>query len=244
MLTCHRCNQSSGDSIDVSVRTGRDLKDIASGKRTTRVKFIAFDQTVSADLLMVENEWKVVALPAKSDPRAHQAMFEAFDRAEIEGISNWTFGIDFSLRHSPWHEAVGWLRVAYLYAFAALGYRFILRPELNLIREQFERPSDKIVPQVIKHVSRPLESDGFAFIHTPSEMRSVLVHLGPNLFFFPSFTSADTFYDRMAAQSEGIDTFEGVHFNLPRTRVFALDFAPQMLWLTVPLEERPPTFTW
>jgi hypothetical protein len=159
------------------------------------------------------------------------------------GSKDWQFSIELSVRHDPWREAVGWLRVAYLYAFATLGYNFILRPELNIIREQFQRPDDRVAPQALKHTGSPAGGDGLSFVYSPAELRGVVVRLGVNLFFFPAFVEASTFYERLAKYpSTGHQlTLSGTHLDLPKRPRFEFDYHPGSMLFTVPPEERSGT---
>lgn len=128
-----------------------------------------------------------------------------------------------------------------LYAFAALGYDFILRPELDVVRAQIQRPDERVVPEAMKHIGSATAEDGISFVYSPSELRGVVVRLGVNMFFFPAFIDASTFYERLSRYPPSGQslTFSGTHLELPKRPRFQFDYHPQSRWCTVPPDERP-----
>jgi hypothetical protein len=63
------------------------------------------------------------------------------------------------------------LRAAYLAFFAHLGYRFVLRPELDVVRERFLNPGSS--EPVRARMVRPERSDRRPIhINAPIELRS------------------------------------------------------------------------
>ena len=128
------------------------------------------------------------------------------ERLATAGSSDWQLRLSYTTRHNQWRDSVGRLRMAYLYVFALLGYNFILRPELNPIRKQFEHPDESVcVPKIMKHTGKSSAGDGISFVYGPAHLRSVLVRLGLNLFFFPGFAEADSFWDRLAGAAPSDD---------------------------------------
>jgi hypothetical protein len=244
VLTCGVCNNRSGHLLDAHIKTGRDLREIAQGKRDTRIRFGMDGHTITANALFRPGGIYITGVPENSDPHAHRSLFAKLNEVAATGSKDWKFSIELIVRHNPWREAVGWLRVAYLYAFAALGYNFILRPELNIIREQFQKPNDRIVPQAMKHTGSP-SGNGLSFVYSPTELRGIIVRLDVNLFFFPAYVEASTLYDRLASYpSTGQKlTMSGIHIDLPKRPLFEFDYHPSLMLLTVPPEERPPQLT-
>ena len=240
VLTCTTCNNTAGTMLDAHIRSGRDLHEIAAGTRDIPVRLTQFGQTVSARATFGPGKIAVHGLPQQSDPKAHQAWVEGLGEAARSGSTDWTIKLGFSIRHRESHEGVGWLRVAYLYTFAALGYNWMMRPCLEPIREQIRRPGETIARQVMKHVDKDPKSDGISLVHQPEELRSVLVRLGRNLFFFPEFEKAGDFYERLENAKGTGQTLHlsGTHIDLPRGPSFAFDHQPALMRLTLPPEER------
>jgi hypothetical protein len=240
LLTCRECNNSSGHLLDAHIRSGQDLKEMAEGRREVPIRLTQFGQTISAVATFGPGHISIAGLPKQSDPRAHEALFAELDRVAASGSRDWDVKITTSTRHSPQREGVGWLRVAYLYASAALGYQWVMRPELERIRDQFRRPDERLVPATMKHTDTATGGDGISFVYSPRELRSVLVRLDRNLFFFPNFNEASSFYDRLEAQQQSPATLkiEGVHIDLPTKPLFLFDHDPKLMILTVPLDKR------
>jgi hypothetical protein len=199
-----------------------------------------FGHTVNARANLGPGGILIRGLPEKSNPKAHKAWRDGLDEAVRTGSRDWNMQLRFSIRHSQMRESVGWLRVAYLYAFVALGYRFIMRPELERIRDQIRRPDESVARQVMKHVDPTSEPGGISFVHEPEDFRSILVRIGRNLFFFPEFDRAQDFYERLEkAKGTGQKlTLSGVHMDLPRQPTFAFDYEPALMLRTIPLLER------
>ena len=140
VLTCRECNNTSGSRLDSHIRAGRDLQEIAAGERTAAVGLKAFGHAINARATFPPDSILLTGVPEKSNPDAHRAFFEGLDAASASGSSDWSINLEFSTRHSERREGVGWLRAAYLYVFAALGYDFVMRPELNI--PDYQRSSD------------------------------------------------------------------------------------------------------
>ena len=240
VLTCRTCNNTSGHLLDSHIRSGQDLKEMTEGKREASIRLTQFGHTINALATFSPGGISIAGLPKHSDPKAHKALFDELERAAASGSTDWNITITMSSRHSPQREGVGWLRVGYLYAFASLGYQWVMRPELEPIREQFRKPDERLVPAVMKHTDAAPAGDGISFVHSPRELRSILVRLGKNLFFFPNFNEAADFYQRIAAQRQSSDTMriDGYHIDLPTKPLFAFDHDPRFMVLTVPPDER------
>jgi hypothetical protein len=240
LLTCQTCNNTSGHLLDAHIRSGQDLKEMAEGKREAPIQLTQFGHTINALATFSPGGLSIAGRPKHSDPKAHKALFEELDRVADSGSTDWDIKITMSSRHSPQREGVGWLRVAYLYASAALGYQWVMRPELDRIREQFRRPDEQLVPAVMKHTDAVSGGDGISFVYSPRDLRSILVRLRKNLFFFPNFNEAADFYERLAAQQQSSATvrIDGVHIDLPTKPLFLFDEDPTLMILTVPPTER------
>ena len=84
------------------------------------------------------------AVPAKRSPvSSASASLILFEKHAGDGSTGWEMNLQWSYRYDAWRESVGWLRAGYLYLFALLGHNYILREELNCVREQFASPGQK-----------------------------------------------------------------------------------------------------
>ena len=233
------CNNEAGCSLDSHIKSGRDLQDIRGGNKETWSSVTAFGHTIQAVTQFGPGGIVIKALPDHSDPAEHAGVFDKLRQLSSSGDTDWTFTVQFTRRYSQWLESVAWLRAAYLYVFAALGYRFIFRPELECVREQIRRPRELIVPEAMANYSTSL-GDGISFVYFPREIRSVVVRLGERAFFFPGLTEIPGFYQLLGAflKDHGNLKIEGLHIELPQWGRFEFDHRPESAWLTLPPEER------
>ena len=224
VLTCRACNNRHGSDLDSHLKAGRDLKEILEGTRETGGRLrIGEDRVTVRGTVFGENN-TIREVNGKSDPKAREAVKSFFENLAIGS----EFHFEFSLKYNEWRERVAWLRVAYLYLFALLGYTFILRKVMNPIREQFFHPDEKQVPQIIKIMTEPIPQDSIISISQPAELRSFSVKLQRWMFFFPGFVDSDSFYDRLAALPEkGSISVKGKPLPFPTEPMFLCDFQPE-----------------
>lgn len=232
VLTCPFCNHRSGQALDVNIKSGRDIREVAAGARDLPVDLTMFGNTISARMRVQQGKIEFAGVPEKSNPQAHRSLFENLDRSARTGSKDWQATVSYTIRHDPWLEAIGWLRVAYLFAFAALGYNFVLRSSLEIVRQQIQRPDERILPEAMKHAEEVI-GDSIAFVHTPHELHGILVSLGTNLFLFPGFSNSGDFYQRVRTFEIGSKTlqFAGLNMELPRARLFRFDYEPELMRL-------------
>ncbi|WP_244313440.1 hypothetical protein [Streptomyces zinciresistens] len=84
------------------------------------------------------------------------------------------------------HAELSWIRSAYLAAFAALGWRYILRPELQPIRDQIKNPETKILPRLSGfNPEAPTDRKGILLVESPNDLRGVFVTIGRHGVFLP-----------------------------------------------------------
>ncbi len=223
VLTCRQCNSVSGHALDAYVKADRDLQKILSGDKETRVRLTRDGQTITASARFAPGKLEFHGLPKHSNPRSHSRFLEHMERCAKSGSDDWGFEVQFAIRSDPQKAAIAWLRIGYLYAFAALGYHFILRPELERVREQIRTPMKNLLPNLVKVVPKPLGPDGIAFVDSPCSLTSILVQMGGVLVFLPGLRQASDFFERIAAFPVGRVTLAGSHLPLPRRPMFALD---------------------
>jgi HNH endonuclease len=237
VLTCRKCNSTHGSDLDAHIKTGRDLGEILEGKRPTWARLRRGDSAMAVKATLGADAISLVEVAGKSNPTARDALASHLEGLVGTNATGSEFNLEFSIRHDEWRERIGWLRVAYLYLFALLGYSFILRPELNPIREQFRNPAERIVPQIIKHMTESAEENHIVSIFSPRNLRGIGVQLGKWMLFFPGFLETDSFYDRLAELPEGGHlSLSGKALPFPEGPVFLCDFHPEAIRYLVPPE--------
>src|SRR5262249_8019510 len=132
----------------------------------------------------------------QNHPAIADQLTAAFDEAVQNASTDWSVQVSF--RTPDMHAAaVGWLRAAYLIAFAALGYGYILRRELDPVGEQTRRPTELILDRFC--VITPDGSGGnqVYLVREPAELESVLVFFEQDCaVLLPSTESTGT-YERL-----------------------------------------------
>jgi len=135
-----------------------------------------------------------------------------------------------SLRGFLNHESlIGWLRSAYLVAFACLGYRYIFDRTLDIVRSQLADPK----AEILRYFSVTLPNADrmerrIIFIQHPIELHSIAVQMGRHLVFFPWLEDGKDLYERIeldASLHQQLNTqITGKVLDWPVSPTFALDF--------------------
>lgn len=140
-LTCKYCNSTAGHTIDVAVQRDLSLKQFlkrgGDGVRS-KLKIDSIDLNV---VVRRDSKGVHITIPdGINPPEAVAASKPAFDKAIRNGLK---FTLSKSVRVRKHDVDVGYLKSAYLAAFAKLGYRWILASRLDRIRKQIVEPSAK-----------------------------------------------------------------------------------------------------
>jgi hypothetical protein len=83
--------------------------------------------------------------PGQNNPVTLAAHTESLERLG-DGAS---FELSFRVKRSPRRAGIGWMRSAYLAAFAVYGYRYVLQPAFGALRAAIEDPDDRGFDTVI-----------------------------------------------------------------------------------------------
>jgi hypothetical protein len=230
--------------LDNHIDHGRRLREIANGRRTASVTLCQFGQRLNAGAVLGPNTLTVYGLPENNHPETNEEWSSNLDEAAAQASTDWGFTLSVKTIHKPHRESVAWLRVAYLYLFAAFGYRFAFRSELEPIRRQIHNPDERIVPNAITKTKGNDDKDGIKLVHAPDGLRSIAVALGSRMFWFPNFDRNQSLYKCMKELGEGsvASRVTGYHMDLPTKPVYGFDYDPCFMWYTVPKAERPQQF--
>ncbi|HQZ71169.1 MAG TPA: hypothetical protein PK826_07580 [Anaerolineae bacterium] len=225
LLTCKKCNNTHGSGLDHHIKAGRELQEILEGTREIRGYIRSGDKRMAVKGTVFGENNALRELEGKSNPPERNAVEESFKSLVGTNAMSQEIHVEFSLKYNEWRERVAWLRVAYLYLTAYLGYTFVLRDVMNPIREQLDHPDEKRVPQVIKKLIGPIPEDCMVSVSSPAELRSFAVKLKRWIFFFPGFVDTDSFYERLAMLPEkGMLSVSGGRLELPSEPMFLCDF--------------------
>jgi len=230
-LTCHKCNTRAGTQVDREMLACERLIDFAQGAMTApfRAKLLTEAATVNVDAMHGPEGFKIIGLPQYNNPVATRASEAEWNRLKDHGAE----GFKFTLRVSGGrdrHAQVGWLRAAYLVAFAAFGYRYIFRSPLKPVRDQLADPAAEILPmwEFLIPDAAPTERRLIA-VKRPASLKSLAVQMGRHLIFLPHPPDMllYTRLGRRRARSGGEVariTISGTQFSWPREPQHVLDF--------------------
>jgi hypothetical protein len=118
------------------------------------------------------------------------------------------------------------LRSAYLAFFAALGYRFIVRPELDVVRDRIKNPESNALPtfRVIQH--NAVTEPALIRIDTPEVFQSYAMFYGRNVIFLPLYGDHEL-YARLASHPSCDVQLSGSIYPWPHRALFLHDLIPQ-----------------
>lgn len=231
ILTCKDCNGQAGgkSGIDTHARRAEHVLDFALETMETPrpAEFSVGSLKQRVEVYRSSGGLFIRGLPGNNPPETTRQIQQAMERMISRQGHSFTISLSKETYSEP-HERVSWLRAAYLAAFAALGYRYILRNSLNLVRQQIFEPDNKIIEcfSVFDCDASP-DRRFIVLISEPDWVRGLAVQMGRHIILLP-FSGTDTeFYERVrrAATGESMTELGGkLQLTWPREPVFALDF--------------------
>ena len=203
-LTCKACNSLAGHTVDAEMRQFENIVDF--GRQTLRkplkVTFGTGGSTMAALLTTEDGGVQVGGLPANTNPVAHRAVVAHLKALAEAGTweGQW-MTVTWKGRWTPQGVRAGWFRSAYLVAFAAFGYRYILRPQINIVREQIRRPDIELAPRAVMFdASLDPGSRQLALIERPRTLESVYVTIGRFAVLLPGLSNDRDVYVQIASR--------------------------------------------
>lgn len=196
-LTCDECNSTAGHSLDAELSRAERTR---SWSRGTLGKPMRARAVVKGIPLNVDVDWRpegvsIVGLPEYNDPANTAAHVSLATSGEpwVEPIT---------ITYPGYVEAkarVGWLRSAYLVAFALMGYRYALQPELKIVRQQIHEPDATHIPRFSLHRGEreSLTGSTIAWLTHPPALESVVVVMGDHWIFLPGLKRDRRIYERL-----------------------------------------------
>lgn len=171
----------------------------------------------------------IVGIPRCNDPRRLGDHIAAWDALVESPPSKQTFHLDlpgFDERQAR----VSLLRAAYMVVFAALGYRYILRRELEIVREQIAKPQEDLLDRFSLHLRCVSGVElGLVWVKQPASLRSVMVRMGEHLVILPGVERNSRIYERLGRRaiwpprSSLFREIRGVEFEWPQGLELAFD---------------------
>jgi hypothetical protein len=234
-LTCKDCNNTAGHTVDAHMRRRETMLDVAAGTMEAPVsaRFTVGDTTVNADYYFGPAGIMVIGDPKRNHPDAQARFGAELEEQRLAKTQRLKFAVTpLRLNHEEQLDRVGWLRSAYLVAFAALGYRYIFQSRLEPVRRQLATPDETIIERfgaLIPKAKR--ENRRFIFVEEPAHLRGLQLQMGRRLVFLPWL--ADGLYEALRREGPRFDaTIHGTFFPWPKEPMHLIDF-DQIPGLTV-----------
>lgn len=189
-LTCKDCNSTAGHTIDAHMGRREASFDFVAGTmgKPVPARLQVGATSVNVDYYSGAGGIMVIGDPARNHPET-QARFQAEfeNRARTGKAGDLRFTVTPSkLGHKAQLDLVGWLRSAYLVAFAVLGYRYIFQRRLEAVRRQLQAPEETIIDCFSVFLPKAKRDERqFVFVEEPAYLRGLLLQMGRRVIFLP-----------------------------------------------------------
>ncbi len=169
VLTCRRCNNLAGDKLDDEVKRRENQIDFELN--TLQKALPATIDYLGGKLNVLVDNGNVSFAENHNDPK----VFSQFVKHRPDKLLNLALSQKYDSR-SAFH---GYLRSAYLIAFAVLGYRYVFSPRLNVIRQQLANPHETILRVFSATIPNAEKRDRkFFFVDEPAWLKSLVIQMG------------------------------------------------------------------
>jgi hypothetical protein len=205
VLTCADCNKTAGATLDREMQAVERLLDFGQGTlaEPAPVQLTFGDLVLHADLVATGDDVTATVVPPANHPDIRELLDAEFGCRRREGRwegSTFTVGFDRPSSCSPRLAALGWLRAAYLVAFAAYGYRYAFSPKLSPVRHQLAHPDIEHIGAFGRDLAQVGRDDRrLLLVREPAPFRSLLVQMGRHVIFLPRLDDTGDLYQRLAA---------------------------------------------
>jgi len=189
VLTCRRCNNDAGSKFDAEAHKQQRLWQFLSGQsqQAETATFTVGDITTRVEMHVTGHTGMfLMGLPKINNPAGLVRMEEHMRMLSETRSTDFRFTVTPRLKYFPDRARVSWIRTAYLAAFALFGWKYIMQPALQPIREQLMNPSTITLPLLSMYDPKgdPDRHELWA-IKQPTEQRSLLVISGRHGVFLP-----------------------------------------------------------
>ena len=222
ILTCGDCNWPAGHDMDVHARREADIFEFFGGRlsgaqATIRTK----SGRLPIHLSSTNKQVTMLGVAEATSPADNNGIKADLNQATLpNGWQDLNIKIQFKPFSAVRAEA-SWVRTAYLVFFAALGYRFVIRPELDEVRKRIYEPGAKAMSSFRIVRREPVDVPMLTVIRSPETFRSFAMVYGQQVVFLPLYGDSDL-YRRLDKQAAG-------HVELSANGVFPWPDRPMFL---------------
>lgn len=197
-LLCKNCNNRAGQSVDAAMAERVAAKKILT-EGTTR-KFVDLridDLSVKAAFRREGTQGELRIAKNHNSP----ANLDEFNRRIRAPQPATTLQVWYPHQFNDHFAMVGYLKAAYLYAFAKFGYSYVLRDCMDLVREQILAPKRKVIWKW--WLSRREEVGQAKFYLCDMPINCLAVGIFDHLIVLPGFEEPHDQYEQIRAMTEG-----------------------------------------
>jgi hypothetical protein len=159
------------------------------------VRYLLGESVYNAEIRSIGQSILLFGVPKQNPPWVEEQWHAQLGSNSAEKR---TQTIQFREQYRHRRAIIGWLRAAYIIAFAALGYRYALHYSLDRVRSQIQAPDENILPDQIAliepHSDKGLR--GFHIVDEPTWAASLVVVMGRHMVFLPF--KDDRIYERLS----------------------------------------------
>jgi hypothetical protein len=232
VLTCSECNKRAGAMLDHQMLTLEQMLDFGRGTliRPARARLIMGTQVLNAKVKAVGTNVEIFGIPKANRPNIAELLEPEIQKLLHEHREEGaTFSVKFDKALHYRRALVGWLRTAYLVAFALFGYRYIFDPRLIPVRRQIAESDSEHIPVFAMTLTDAQDIDRqVVLIREPKQYRSLYIQMRQHAVFLPSPEDSGALYPRLATDSESGKfrqfTYHGDILPWPREPLYSLDW--------------------
>ena len=208
-LTCKPCNNDAGRGVDAHMKRRDNVHRMMAGTMDDFRPIIANVGAASVHANFYNGPGGILlfGVPRANPPASNETLQAELARA-IEATQNFRFGVTAHRdEFDNWLATIGWLRSAYLIAFAVFGYAYIFQNRLRAVRDQLAAPEAKIIHTFSIYLPQEnLATNQCFIVDEPAPLRSLAVRMGRQVVLLPFVT--DGLYEELAARSQISQNFE------------------------------------
>ena len=189
VLTCKQCNSRAGGKFDGPAHAQDRIRRLLSGQggRPETATFAVDGFAARVEMRTAGQAGMIFTVVPQINNPADLDRVEAHMR-ELSATRSTDFRIEITpqARYSPGHARISWVRTGYLAAFAVFGWRYILQPVLQPVRDQLNDPSAVTLPPLSMYIPGG-DSDRREIwvVKEQADRRSLLVLSGRHGVFLP-----------------------------------------------------------
>jgi len=227
VLTCRPCNNEAGRWLEGDLKKRRVVEDFGAGRlaRPIDIQLEAGNGTrVPAKATFIDGQLQVIGVPTATPPKDIAAHWGWWDKQVDEAIPESQFRIHMA-PYSHGRSQTALLKAGYLAAFAAFGYTYIFRPELDPVRKEISDPGGGHMRQIPVLTHRGQDPTTHRILSATEPLGGLFIQIGQDFVLLPWMNSEPGFWDRVGEliiERVGTITFDGAG-DWPRFPQYRLD---------------------